>query len=75
MGVKLQGAFSNSTSRVPGPGEYENDRAIEKKSGPKYGFGTSKRYDAAKAKINVPGPGNYEMPNRIGHASGSIKKL
>ena len=75
MGVKLPGAMARSNTGMPGPGEYENDRSVEKKAGPKFGFGTSKRKDASKAKINVPGPGNYELPNKIGHASGSIKKL
>ena len=67
--------MARSNTGVPGPGEYENDRAIEKKAGPKFGFGTSRRVDAAKGKMLVPGPGNYENPGRIGHASGSIKKL
>ena len=43
MGVKLPGAMARSNTGMPGPGEYENDRSIEKKAGPKFGFGTSKR--------------------------------
>jgi hypothetical protein len=46
---------------VPGPGQYEVP--VKVISGPKFGFGTSKR--DSKVKNESPGPGHYKVPVKV----------
>ena len=59
------GPLNKSVIAVPGPGAYYNTN--DKKEGPKFGFGTSKRGD--KKTDNVPGPGNYPIASTIGDSA------
>ena len=55
----------NSTSIVPGPGNYVNNAQKLKQSAPSFGFGTSKRPELGASKDKVPGPGSYKLPSKI----------
>jgi len=51
MGIKLRGSLDPQTNtKVPGPGNYEQDTEKLKPSSPKFGFGTSKRPDITGGK-------------------------
>ncbi len=57
------GALNRSAVTVPGPGAYYS-ATLDKREGPKYGFGSSKRGEAKP--MQTPGPGNYAIPGTIG---------
>lgn len=66
MGVKLKSSLTQSTTNVPGPGQYVNNSHELKSSAPKFGFGSSKRPDITGGKkLQTPGPGEYKLPSKL----------
>lgn len=65
MKMKLGSSLTSSNGFVPGPGNYQAS-LNDKKSSPKYGFGSSTRDTGNKAKLVVPGPGAYKLKSTIG---------
>ena len=64
MKIKL-GSSLTDTRMGPGPGNY--DIVMEnKKSSPKFGFGSSTRDGQTARRLAVPGPGSYELKSMIG---------
>ena len=62
---RLDGKGKSSQSAVPGPGAYEQ-KGVNLKAAPKYGFGSEVREDKASRKLSVPGPGSYKLKATIG---------
>ena len=56
------------TKFIPAPGAYATT-ADFRKSAPKFGFGTSKRPEMGKTKLNTPGPGSYKLNSKIGNVA------
>jgi hypothetical protein len=52
--------------KVPGPGQYDTSM-VDKRSDPRYGFGSSKRPSPAPTKSASPGPGNYSLRSIVGN--------
>lgn len=59
---KYAGSFLSRKGEAPGPGAYAK-KIME--TGPKYGFGSSKR--SGVKEESVPGPGQYKVLPMIGN--------
>ena len=59
MKIKL-GSSLLSKSFAPGPGNYDIS-VTNRKSSPRFGFGTSTRETGKGKKLDVPGPGTYKL--------------
>ena len=60
LGSSMRGA-----TLAPGPGNYP-PTVVNKRTSPRYGFGSSTRDTGKKMNLNVPGPGAYKLNNTVG---------
>ena len=51
---------------APGPGTHDVNFKIDKRSSPRYGFGSSTRESGKKSTTLGPGPGAYRLPHSVG---------